>query len=141
MHLTSCGTLVILITSTGEFLLYFTVSFFLVSFHLKKKKFRSLKIFKKKKKFAAGLFFCCPISTAGLHVPVGLNCDQMEPPHEEQYSQERNLSAHRSMRDYRNSPWMNVPSCMVPPTNVPYENSYKPSWRNHLNLSWGPKPP
>ena len=36
---------------------------------------------------------------------------------------------------------MNVPSCMVPPTNGPYGNSYKPSWRNHLNLSWGPEPP
>ena len=35
MHLTSCGTLVILITSTGELLLYFTVIFF--SFHIKKK--------------------------------------------------------------------------------------------------------
>ena len=45
------------------------------------------------------------------------------------------------MRDYRNSPWMNVPSCMVPPTNVPYGNSYKPSWRNHLNLSFGLEPP
>ena len=48
----------ILITSTGEFILYFTVSLFLVSFH-----------YKKKKRFAAGLFFCvvlsCPISTVG----------------------------------------------------------------------------
>ena len=34
VHLTSCGTLVILITSTGELLLYFTVIFF--SFHIKK---------------------------------------------------------------------------------------------------------
>ena len=60
----------------------------------------------------------------------------------EKHSQyEGNLRAHRSMRDYRNSPWMNVPSCMVPPTNVPYGNSYKPSWRNHLNLSWGLEPP
>ena len=36
----------ILITSTGEFLLYFTVSFSFVSLQ------------KKKKKVAAGLFFC-----------------------------------------------------------------------------------
>ena len=35
MHLTSCGTLAILITGTGELLLYFTVIFF--SFHIKKK--------------------------------------------------------------------------------------------------------
>ena len=70
------------------------------------------------------------------------NMDQMEHLGGEQHSQyEGNLSAHRSTRDYRNSPWMNVPSCMVPPTNVPYGNSYKPSWRNHLNLSWGPEPP
>ena len=73
---------------------------------------------------------------------VILNIDQMEYLEGEQHSKyEGNLSAHRSMRDYRNSPWMNVPSCMVPPTNVPYANSYKPSWRNHLNLSWGPEPP
>ena len=36
---------------------------------------------------------------------VGLNCEQMEPPHEEQYSQERNPMAYMSMRDYRNLPW------------------------------------
>ena len=60
---------------------------------------------------------------------------------EEQQSQqllERNLNAYKSMRDYRNPPWMSLLSCMVPPTNAPYGNSYKPSWRNHLNLSWGP---
>ena len=54
----------ILITSIGEFLLYFTVSLFLVSFHCKKKK-------KKKKNSAAGFLLCClvcHISTAGLHV-------------------------------------------------------------------------
>ena len=36
MHLTSCGKLVILITSIGEFLLYYCQFFF--SFHCKKKK-------------------------------------------------------------------------------------------------------
>ena len=83
---------------------------------------------------------CCPVVAAGVH--FGLNCGPMEYLEGEQHSQyEGNLRAHRSMRDYRNSPWMNVPSCMVPPTNVPYGNSYKPSWRNHLNLSWGPEPP
>ena len=44
------------------------------------------------------------------------------------------------MRDYRNPSGMSVPSCMVPPTNAPYGNSYKPSWRNHLNLSWELEP-
>ena len=28
-----------------------------------------------------------------------------------------------------------------PPTNAPYVNTYNPNWRNHLNLSWKPKPP
>ena len=28
-----------------------------------------------------------------------------------------------------------------PPTNAPYGNTYNPSWRNHQNLSWKPKPP
>ena len=78
-----------------------------------------------------------------MHVPVGLNCDQMEPPHEEQHSQypvERNPNAYRSMSDYRNPPWMSTPSCIVPPKNAPYGNAYNPSWGNHLNLSWGTKP-
>ena len=90
---------------------------------------------------------CCPISTAGLHVPVGLKCDQMEPPHEEQYSQERNLSSnmsmrdcrhlpwksqqlvernpniYRSMRDYRNQ-WRSAPFCSVPPTYAPPASPY-----------------
>ena len=86
----------------------------------------------------------CPVLVAGVHVSVGLNCDQMELPHEEQHSQylvERNPNTFRSMRDYRNPPRMSTPSCMVPPTNSPYENAYNPSWGNHLNLSWGPKPP
>ena len=33
-----------------------------------------------------------------------------------------------------------MPSCMVPPTTAPYGNAYNLSWRNHLNLSWGPEP-
>ena len=85
----------ILITSTGKFILYFVVIFFLVSFHYKKKY------------FVARLFLCCvvlPYFYCRLHVSVGLNCDQMEPQHEEQYSQERNLSSNMSMRDYRHIP-------------------------------------
>ena len=124
----------ILITSTGEFLLYFTVIFFLVSFHCKKKK---------KKRVAAGLFFFfflgLPYFYCRIACSSGLNCDQMEPPHEEQYCQERNLSSnmfmrdyrhlpcqsqqpvernpntYRSMRDYRNQ-WMSAPFYSVPPT-------------------------
>ena len=55
MHLTSCGTLVILIRSTSEFLLYFIgSSFFLFHFTVKKKEKE-----KEKKRVAAGLFLCC----------------------------------------------------------------------------------
>ena len=28
-----------------------------------------------------------------------------------------------------------------PTTNALYGNTYNPNWRNHLNLSWKPKPP
>ena len=66
--------------------------------------------------------------------------EYLEEEHQSQQPWERNLNAYKSMRDYRNPPWMSVPSCMVPPTNAPYGNSNKPSWRNHLNLSWGPEP-
>ena len=51
---------------------------------------------------------------------MGLNCDQMEPPHEEQQSQqevERNLNAYRSMRDHIHPPKMSAPPCIVPPTD------------------------
>ena len=53
MQVRSCETLVILITSTGELLLYFTVIFF--SFHVKKKE------------VVAGLFLGCPAFAAGIH--------------------------------------------------------------------------
>ena len=106
----------ILITSFGEFpfIILLLVFFFLKLVHLtiKKKK-------KKKNFFAAGLFLCYPVFDAGIHVPVGLNCEQMEPPHEEQYSQERNPRAYMSMRDYRNPPWVSAPLCSVPPTYAP----------------------
>ena len=42
----------------------------------------------------------------------------MEPPHEEQQSQqgvERDLNAFRSMRDHMHPPRMSAPSCIVPP--------------------------
>ena len=35
----------------------------------------------------------------------------------------------------------NVVGQFRPSTNEPYGNTYKPSWRNHPNLSWKPKPP
>ena len=110
----------ILITSSGEFsffsLFSILLSFFLVSFHLKKKS------------MIISLLSCaCPVLTAGVHVPVGLNCDQMEPSHEEQHSHypvERNPNAYRSMRDYRNPPWVSAPCYTVPLTNAPYGSTY-----------------
>ena len=42
VHLTSCGTLVILITNTGELLLYFTVIFYSYHIYIKKKKKNSV---------------------------------------------------------------------------------------------------
>ena len=74
---------------------------------------------------------------------LNISLRPMEHLEEEQHGQyplERNLNAYKSMRDYRNPPWMSVPSCMLPPTKAPYGNSYKTSWRNHLNLSWEPEP-
>ena len=35
----------------------------------------------------------------------------------------------------------NVFGQFKPSTNAPYGNTYNPSWRNSLNLSWKPKPP
>ena len=158
MHSTSRGTLAILITSNGEFLLYFTVCFFLVSFTVTKNK-----------KIMQDFFcvvLCCPVLAAGVHVPVGLNCDQMEEGEQyNEYSVERNPSAYMSMRDYRNLPWQNQqtvernpnpsrsvrdyrnpswmsePLCSVSPTNAPFDNTYNPSWGNHTNSSWEPRPP
>ena len=35
----------------------------------------------------------------------------------------------------------NVMGQYKPPTTAPYGSTYNPNWRNHLNLSWKPKPP
>ena len=159
MHLTSCGTLVILITSIGEFLLYFTVSFFLVSFHCKKKR---KKIYCR----IVSVLFCVAlfllqesmfqwirnregkmIKVSILQEPnseLNISLRPMEHLEEEQHGQypvERNPNACRSMRDYRNPPWVSTPSYMVPPTNAPYGNAFNPSWGNHTNSSWDPRPP
>ena len=95
----------ILITSTGELLLYFTVIFF--SF--------------KKKKVVAGLFLGILAFAAGIHFQWiknyegnqfrlcgKIDCDQMENLEGKQYSQytmEGNPSAYMSMRDYINQSW------------------------------------
>ena len=49
VHLTSCGTLVILITSIGEFILYFTVNFYFIF----------ISYIKRKKKSCCRIVLCC----------------------------------------------------------------------------------
>ena len=78
----------------------------------------------------------------------------MEPPYEEQYSQEGNPRAYMTMRDYRNLAWQNQqPLGRNPNPNrsmrdyrdqwmsSPYGSSYNHSWGNHTNSSWEPRPP
>ena len=109
---------------------------------------------------------CCPVFAAGIHIPVGLNTDQMEEGEQySEYSVERNPRAYMSMRDYKSLPWhnqqplrggwnpntyrsmkdyrnqwMGAPLCNVSPTNAPFDNTYNPSWGNHTNSSWEPRP-
>ena len=74
-----------------------------------------------------------PGFAAGIHVPVGLNYNQMEHLRGEQYSEypvERNPRSYMSMRDYRNQ-WM----------SSQYGSAYNHSWGNHTNSSWEPRPP
>ena len=120
-----------------NFLLSFYCYCFLVHFSVKKKK----------KNSAQDCFWCLPCLAAGgqfqwvRDCKSKLNLNSME---EEQHSQqpmEGNPNSYRSMRDYRNPPRMSAPSYIVPPTNVPYSNTYDPSWRNHQNFSWAPRPP
>ena len=50
---------------------------------------------------------------------VSLQSGQMEPPPEEQQSQQgvqRNPNAYRSMRDHIHPPRVSAPSCIIPPT-------------------------
>ena len=108
---------------------------------------------------------CVPYLYSRIACPVGLNCDQMEEGEQfSQYPMERNPSAYMSMRDYRNLPWenqqflgrnpnparsmrnyrnqwMSAPLCSVSPTNAPFDNAFNPSWGNHTNSSWEPRPP
>ena len=155
MQVRSCETLVILITSFGEFLLYFIVIFY---FHFIKKKKTVLQDC-----FRVPYLCCRRTSYSGLkilkatvHLRLSgkIDCDKMEPPHEEQYSPESNPRAYMTMRDYRNlawqnqQPWERNPN---PPRSMrdyrdqwmssPYGSTYNHSWGNHTNSSWEPKPP
>ena len=129
MHLTSCGTLVIHIISTGEFRIYFTVIFFYFHFTVKKK--RCCRIV---------FFLCCLLCHIYIRIacPVGLNYDQMEHLEGEQYSQypvERNHGAYMSMRDYRNPQWMSEPFYNAPPTYAP------PTYPSRASIPQPPQPP
>ena len=49
---------------------------------------------------------------------MSLNCEQMDPPLEEQQSQQgvqRDPNAYRSMRDHLHPPRVSAPSCIIPP--------------------------
>ena len=145
----------ILITSIGEFLLYYCKFFLLFSFHCKKKK------------FLQDYFWCClvlPYFYCRIACSVGLNCNKIEEGEKySEYSVERNPRAYMSMRDYRSHPWhnqqplgwnpntyrsmkdyrnqwMGAPLCSVSPTNAPFDNTYNPSLSNHTNSSWEPRP-
>ena len=112
-----------------NFLLSFYCHFLLVQFIVKEKKNSCKTVF--------GVVLCCPVFAAGIHVLVGLNCEQIEPPHEEQYNHERNPRAYMSIRDYRNPPWVSAPSYMVPPQYAPppHPQSTSPMEEAILNLT------
>ena len=112
----------ILITSTGESLLYFTVSLFFYSFISKKKK---------KTIVLQDFFFlsCVPYLYNKIAWPVGLNCDQMEEGEQySEYSVERNLRAYMSMRDYRNLPWQNQQPLRRNPNPSRSMRDYRDQW-------------
>ena len=146
----------ILITSFGEFPFIILLLVFFSSFHCNKKTLLQDCFF---------FLSCVPYLYSRIACPVGLNCDQMEEGEQyNEYSVERNPRAYMSMRDYRNLPWQNqqplgrnpnpsrsmrdyrnqwmsAPFFSVSPTNAPFDNTYNPSWGNHTNSSWEPKPP
>ena len=124
MHLTSYGTLVILITSTGELLLYFIVIFF--SFHKKKLKIS-----------AAGIHSQWISNLEGrllkVNLPQELELNQMEHLEGEQYSQypmEGNSRRYMSMRDYRNLPWQWQQPVVRNPNPPKSMREYRDQWRS-----------
>ena len=78
----------------------------------------------------------------------------MEPPYEEQYSQESNPREYMTMRDYRNLPYQWQQPVERNPSEYRsmrdyrdqwmsslYGSTYNHSWGNHTNSSWEPRPP
>ena len=45
------------------------------------------------------------------------------------------------LEDEQHCPWVSAPSYMVPSATTPYGSTYNPSWGNHTNSSWEPRPP
>ena len=70
-------------------------------------------------------------SNAELNISLNL-MEHLEEGQQSQQPLERNPNPFRSMRDYRVS---------VSPTNAPLGSTYNPSWGNHTNSSWEPRPP
>ena len=121
MHLTSCETLVNLITSIGEFLLYYC-QFFLNFISLKKKSAVRFCFF-------FFLFSCVPYLYSRIACLVGLNCDQMEEEeHYSDYSVERIPRTYMSMRDYRNLPWQNQQPLGRNPNPSRSMRDYRDQW-------------
>ena len=75
-------------------------------------------------------------SNAELNISLNL-MKHLEEGQQSQQPLERNPNSSRSMRDYRNPPWMSAPFCSVSPTNAPLGSTYNPSWGNYLNHSRG----
>ena len=124
---------------------YISLSFFLVLFNCKKKK------------VVVGLFLGCPAFVAGTHFQWVKNfeskrlkfcgkidCDQMEPLHEEQYSHERNPRAYMSMRDYRNLPWKWQQPVERNPNPCRFMRDYRDQWMSapvySVPLTYAPPP-
>ncbi|RVW94230.1 hypothetical protein CK203_034850 [Vitis vinifera] len=57
-----------------------------------------------------------------------------------QHGQGNDPNLYRSMRDRMHPPRMSAPSCIIPPTEQPYGNTYNSNWRNHPNFAWKPRP-
>ena len=66
---------------------------------------------------------------------MGLNCEKVEPPHEEQYSHERNPRAYMSMREYRSFPWKNQQPLGRNPNPNRSIRDYRDQWMSALVYS------
>ena len=126
----------ILITSIGEFILYYSHFFYLFHFTVKEKK-------RKKKTVLQDFFLCClgvalfsSWSACSPEAGVISNINQMEHLEGEQYSQERNPRAYMSMRDYRSLPWQNQQPLGRNPNPNRSMRDYRDQWMSVLVYSF-----